>query len=81
MERYTFLYRANVFAGIVDNQSTYVDECGILYAHNFTEAVKQLEDYYGTDMESFEMSVFDTSMLRFPAEHYNETQAYLGKMA
>ena len=39
------------------------DNC-LIYANTFVEAAQQIEDYYGKDIESLSISMFDVGMWR-----------------
>lgn len=77
---FTFIYKANVFDCIVDNKAVYLNRCGILYAEDFTRAVQQLEKYYGTNLESFEISCYDVTIFEFPEANYEQVKNYIREM-
>lgn len=63
---YTALYHVEFY----DKISAIIDEeCGLVYANNFTEAMKQIEDYYGEDLEAVKsIKLYDTSIFTFSPE-------------
>lgn len=45
------------------------EECGLVYANNFTEAMRQIEDYYGKDLEAVKsIELYDSSVFTFSPE-------------
>ena len=51
---------------------------GVLYANTFTEAVAQLEIFYGCKLaEITYMELFDTTHLQLPSELFEQVTNYL----
>lgn len=63
---YTVLYHVEFY----DEINAVVDkECGLVYADNFTDAMKQIEDYYGKDLEAVKsLELYDASIFTFSPE-------------
>lgn len=63
---YTVLYHVEFY----DEISAIIDEeCGLVYADNFTDAMKQIEDCYGKDLEAVKsLELYDTSIFTFSLE-------------
>ena len=49
-----------------DNQMR-TDNC-LIYADSFTAAAQQIEEYYGDEIESLSIQMFDIGMWRVPEE-------------
>lgn len=63
---YTVLYHVEFY----DEINAVIDkECGLVYADNFTDAMKQIEDYYGKDLEAVKsLELYDASIFTFSPE-------------
>lgn len=63
---YTVLYHVEFY----DEINAVIDkECGLVYADNFADAMKQIEDYYGKDLEAVKsLELYDASIFTFPPE-------------
>lgn len=77
---YTVLYHVEFY----DEINAVIDkECGLVYADNFTDAMKQIEDYYGKDLEAVKsLELYDASIFTFSPEMLptikNEIEESLG---
>ncbi len=65
---YIALYKVEVFDDL-RGTGTFV-ECGILYVRSFSDAMRQLEEYYGEgDIQTIHyMELFDVSVFTFKPE-------------
>lgn len=63
---YTVLYHVEFY----DEINAVIDkECGLVYADNFTDAMKQIENYYGKDLEAVKsLELYDASIFTFSPE-------------
>lgn len=67
---YTCLYHIVGWDGI----GSYEDR-GLLYVRNFTDAVCQIEDFYGKDLTTIRhIQLFDTPIARFDEDMFNKLQ-------
>lgn len=72
---YTFLYKVVYY---FDDEEHI--ENGLLYAPNFTEAAKQLEDYYGEDMTNIlYLEPYDIGLFTFDDKDVGVVKAMLNK--
>lgn len=63
---YTALYHVEFYDEI---NAIINEECGLIYADNFTEAMRRIEDYYGKDLEAVKgIELYDTSVFTFSPE-------------
>ena len=64
---YTVLYKIEVFDQVAGS-GTFI-ECGILYAESFSQAMQQLETYYGDDIQTVHfIEMYDMSVFTFAPE-------------
>lgn len=65
---YTALYKVEVFDQVAEC-GTFV-ECGVLYADSFASAMKQLEEFYGDDIQTVHfLELYDTTVFTFDPKH------------
>lgn len=66
--RYTFYFKTYYYNHLEEDITV---QYHVLIAEDFTAAVKQLEDYYGDDLVSFNVFYEDTDILTISEEEYN----------
>ena len=67
---YTCLYHITCGDGV----DIYEDR-GLLYARTFTDAVSQIEEFYGEDLIAIKhIQLFDTPIARFDEDLFNKLQ-------
>lgn len=54
---------------------------GILFSDSWADAAKQLEEYYGEEIESMHIEMFEDGLIEFPAEYYNSIHSILSGTA
>ena len=63
---YTVLYHVEFYDEI---NAVLSEECGLVYADNFTEAMRHIEDYYGKDLEAVKsIELYDSCVFTFSPE-------------
>ena len=70
---YPFLYKVNYWDELKDN---YPKVCGVTFAENYTEAMKNIESYYGdtiTEIESL-ICLEESTILEIPQTMYKILQ-------
>lgn len=76
---YTALYKVEVFDEIAGSGT--FTECGILYAESFSHAMKQLEDFYGDDIQTVHfLELYDTTVFTFDPKHLETIQNIVGEV-
>lgn len=72
---YTALYCVEFY----NENSIATEECGLVYADNFTEAMRRIEDYYGDDLEAVKnLELYGSSIFTFSSEMYPTIKQVLG---
>ena len=67
---YTCLYHITCWDGV----ENYEDR-GLLYVRNFTDAMSQIEEFYGKDLITVRhIQLFDTPIARFDEDVFNKLQ-------
>ena len=67
---YTCLYHIVGYDGV----DSYEDR-GLLYVRNFTDAMSQIEEFYGKDLVTVRhIQIFDTPIARFNEDVFNTLQ-------
>lgn len=67
---YTCLYHIICWDGV----ENYEDR-GLLYVRNFTDAMSQIEEFYGKDLVTVKhIQLFDTPIARFDEDMFNKLQ-------
>lgn len=71
-ENWIYLYKAK-FMNIDEKEA---DECGIIYAHDYKDALNQIFDIYGDDLIDLDIKSKDASAcLKFDPKHYAYIEA------
>lgn len=72
---YPYLATVHYYDGIKED---FTDEYVAIYADSMTAAMKQIEDYYGDDMDECYIVILDgeQSLLTFDKETYNRIKQY-----
>lgn len=74
---YTCLYKVECSFCASDEVHNYTD-CGVLYANTFTEAAKQLEDFYGCELVAISyLEIFDAPHLRLSEDLFEQVKNHL----
>ena len=60
-----------------DGSDTFFEECALLYATSFTDAAKQLEAYYGLDLEECSIKLYDMGIFHFSNDQTKAIQNIL----
>lgn len=70
MKNYLALFTAEFGYSNEDDEFTTETEHGIIPADNFKDAMDQIETYYGQELISIKIELFDASVFTFADEHY-----------
>ena len=66
MIRYLTLYKITV------NNGEDEVRCGVLSASNFTDAMRQIEEYYGSELITIHfMELYDADHMTFGSDHFD----------
>jgi hypothetical protein len=72
MIRYLTLYKLTV------NNGEDEVRCGVLSATSFTDAMRQIEDYYGSELITIQfMEMYDADHMTFGANHFDTVKAMI----
>lgn len=75
---FTFLYKVTV---CYDRK--FEKRCGLVMADNFQEATRQIEEYFGDELEDLTLSCYDIACFNVDADKYynllkKELEEYMG---
>ena len=70
MKEYLALFTAEFGHYNEDNKFITETEHGIIPADNFKDAMDQIEIYYGQELISIKIELFDATVFTFADEHY-----------
>ena len=69
MLKYPTLFKVNL--AIYDNGDVERGSIrGILFSEGWADAAQQLQEYYGDEIESIEIELFEDGVIEFPEAHY-----------
>lgn len=70
MNMYTYLFKVTYWNEVEEKLTT--ETAVITGLNTYTDAVSELEDHYGKDLERFEAYAFDSAVAIFPEEKFEQ---------
>ena len=72
-EKFVYMFKAEIYYEGCKSKTVH----GAIQAHSFTNAVIQLEEYYGDELESVSLTCLDYGLITFPEDLVPQIQKYM----